>query len=477
MKTTMTSAMKTTMTNTMTSTLTPRPAAMAALGIVAALVAASPAHASGCEPAWDPGFGVPGANTGIVFDFAAHDDGGGACRQLYASGSYTAIGGVPANRVARWDGATWHPLGSGLSNNECYAIASYGGDLYAAGYFDSAGGVPGTAKLARWDGSAWHSLGAQLELFSNQLWDLVTWDDGNGEMLYVVGNFETAGGVPDASFIAKWDGTAFSALGSPITGGGAPIIFTAYAWDDGDGEALYVGGRFTAIDGVPANRIARFDGSTWSALGSGITGTGISASVMSMVAFDDGDGEALYVAGQTFNAAGGVAVSRIARWDGGAWSAVGDGFADGIVWGLEVFDDGAGAALYAFGTFTMSGVTEVLRVAKWTGAAWAAVDGGADGSAYHARVFDDGGGSALYVGGQYTSIAGLAANRIARYVGCAADPCPEDLDDSGAVDFGDILAILSAWGGVCAEEDLDGSGAVDFGDLLRVLGNWGPCSP
>jgi len=57
----------------------------------------------------------------------------------------------------------------------------------------------------------------------------------------------------------------------------------------------------------------------------------------------------------------------------------------------------------------------------------------------------------------------------------ASPPCPEDLDGSGAVDFGDILAILSAWGNVGGPEDLDGSGFVDFGDLLAVLGAWGLC--
>ena len=50
-----------------------------------------------------------------------------------------------------------------------------------------------------------------------------------------------------------------------------------------------------------------------------------------------------------------------------------------------------------------------------------------------------------------------------------------DLDDSGDVGFGDILAILLAWGNKGGPEDLDGNGIVDFGDLLIVLGSWGPC--
>ncbi len=56
-----------------------------------------------------------------------------------------------------------------------------------------------------------------------------------------------------------------------------------------------------------------------------------------------------------------------------------------------------------------------------------------------------------------------------------AAPCPGDIDGNGAVEFGDILAILAAWGNKGGPEDLDGSGFVDIGDLLIVLGSWGPC--
>ena len=57
---------------------------------------------------------------------------------------------------------------------------------------------------------------------------------------------------------------------------------------------------------------------------------------------------------------------------------------------------------------------------------------------------------------------------------CPTD-CPADIDGSGAVDFGDILAVLSAWGCTDCPEDLDESGVVDFADLLIVLASWGPC--
>jgi polyhydroxybutyrate depolymerase len=57
-------------------------------------------------------------------------------------------------------------------------------------------------------------------------------------------------------------------------------------------------------------------------------------------------------------------------------------------------------------------------------------------------------------------------------------PCPGDVDGSDDVGFGDILAIIGAWGpcGVPCPEDLSGNGSVDFADILAVIAAWGPCS-
>jgi subtilisin-like proprotein convertase family protein len=63
------------------------------------------------------------------------------------------------------------------------------------------------------------------------------------------------------------------------------------------------------------------------------------------------------------------------------------------------------------------------------------------------------------------------------HMGGGADPCPQDLDGSGDVGFGDILQIIGAWG-PCGEpcpQDLSGNGSVDFADILAVIGAWGDC--
>ena len=130
-------------------------------------------------------------------------DGAG---NLYAGGEFNSAGGVSANFIAKWDGAAWSPLGSGM-NWPVYALAVDGaGNLYAGGAFTTAGGVE-VYCIAKWDGTAWLPLGSGME---NAVQALAV--DGAGN-LYAGGAFTTAGGV-SANYIAKWDGTAWSPLGS-----------------------------------------------------------------------------------------------------------------------------------------------------------------------------------------------------------------------------------------------------------------------
>lgn len=80
-----------------------------------------------------------------------------------------------------------------------------------------------------------------------------------GSNVYAGGSFNTAGDS-SANYIAKWDGTTWSTLGSGMNG-----FVTALAVA-GNGD-LYAGGNFTTAGGVSANRVAKWDGSTWSRSG------------------------------------------------------------------------------------------------------------------------------------------------------------------------------------------------------------------
>jgi hypothetical protein len=73
--------------------------------------------------------------------------------------------------------------------------------------------------------------------------------------------------------VAKWDGLSWSALGGGVSGSlgvfSFPIVEALAVFHDGGGAALYAGGSFTTAGGIPAANIARWNGTTWSALGSG----------------------------------------------------------------------------------------------------------------------------------------------------------------------------------------------------------------
>jgi hypothetical protein len=207
-------------------------------------------------------------------------------------------------------------------------------------------------------------------------------------------------------------------------------------WDDGTGPALYVGGYIATAGGVAVNFIARWDGSSWSAL-SGPWGTGTSESVRALAVWDDGSGPALY-AGGAFPTAGGVTVNGIARWDGTAWSALsgpaGTG-ANGVVAALgAVGDDGGRPALYAGGWLTTAGGVTVNRVARWDGTSWSALSGpagvGANGEVYTLLGLDHGGGPVLYAGGPFTAAGGQPSSHLAAWR-CPSEVFADGFDDGG----------------------------------------------
>jgi len=413
---------------------------------------------------WGP-LGV--GTDGRVFGLAVFNDGSGL--SLFAGGTFLAAGGSPARDIARWDGNSWHALGTGLGsvpNDYATALAVYddgtGAALFVGGSFVTAGATT-TRRIAKWDGNSWSAVGSGIGVLSNErVSSLAVYDDGGGAALYAGGYYASAGGVV-ASHIARWDGSAWSALGSGLGTAGASILRVL---DDGTGQALYVGGHFVTAGGNVANNVAKWDGTTWSPLGNGLTSAssafvgalaefddgsgpaiyaggifqqagnvgvtniarwrpvawtaldcGLNKSVNALAVFDSGHGNALY-AGGPFSVAGGVATEKIARWSGTAWSPLGAGIPStnvlALVYALAGFDDGNGPALYVAGEFDSPTGTNIQ---KWSGAAWTPLGAGTGGDVYTLSTFDDGNGAALYVGGNFPTAGGLTAWSIAKWNG------------------------------------------------------------
>ena len=103
------------------------------------------------------------------------------------------------------------------------------------------------------------------------------------------------------------------------------LVFAVTTLPNGD---LVAGGQFTTAGGVSANRIARWNGTNWSALGWGMSSPPFfDAYVTALAALPNGD----LVAGGWFMAAGGVSANRIARWNGTSWSALGSGMSGPVL--------------------------------------------------------------------------------------------------------------------------------------------------
>ena len=217
------------------------------------------------------------------------------------------------------------------------------------------------------------------------------WDGSN---LYVGGSFTAVNEVL-VNNIAKWDGSNWSTLGTGVNN-----IVYALKWD---GTNLYAGGGFSTAGGAAASRIAKWNGSNWSALGSGVNST------VNAIAWD---GVNLF-AGGNFTTAGGSPASRIAKWDGSAWSPLGAGVGSTVNTIIS-----AGAELYVGGSFTTAGGSPAARIAKWDGAAWSPLGAGVNSTVISLVSV----GTSLYVGGGFTTAGGSPAARIAKWDGSTWSP-------------------------------------------------------
>jgi hypothetical protein len=212
--------------------------------------------------------------------------------------------------VLQYDGTTWSAFSAPL-NGRAHALAIYddgaGPRLFVGGESLKALGMPSTSVM-RWDGAVWTAVGGPI---GSIVTSLTVFDDGNGPQLYAAGALGGAGGVTLTSSIARWNGTAWSALPSSATTFEG-LVYALAVHDDGRGDALFVGGRFDTFSGVPATNLARFDGVSWEAVHGGTNET-----VTALQSFDDdndGDHE-LFVAGG-FSAAFGAAAPGFARIEG-----------------------------------------------------------------------------------------------------------------------------------------------------------------
>lgn len=291
----------------------------------------------------------------------------------------------------------WSPLGPpaiGGTYTRVRAIAEDATYVYFCGDFVNFDGIAAADFVVRYhkQTGAYSALGTGAAAGGEALAMVIM---PNGDLI-MAGSFTSVGGVANTARIARWDGTAWHALSTGMNGQVTCLVV-------GLDGTLYAGGDFTTAGGLAALRIASWNGSTWSPLSSGMN-----VIVRALAIGLDGT---LY-AGGNFTTAGGVSASRVASWNGSTWSALGSGV-DNIVFGLAVAP--SNGLLYIGGFFTTAGGSAANYIASWNGTSFATLGNGTNNIVEGITIGADG---IVYVGGDFTAAGGISlADRVARWNG------------------------------------------------------------
>jgi len=285
------------------------------------------------------------------------------------------------------------------------------GDVYVGGDFTTYDGAQ-AIRIVRLNNNGTIDPGFATALgFTGSVRSIVL--SGNqGANLYVGGDFTAYNGIQKNRIVRINANGVFDPAFSIGTGFDSTVQMIALA-EDGSGN-LYVGGAFTDYNGVNVNGLVRLkpDGSVDPTF---LIGTGFDNTVFFIVPLANGD---LYVGG-TFTTYKGLPANRLVRLhsDGtiDPTFVTGTGF-DNTVLTLLLADDGSGD-LYVGGAFTNyngNAVNDLVRLNSNGVKDLSFTTGsGFNNTVFHVVPVGDGSGD-LYVGGAFTSYNTLQANEMIR---------------------------------------------------------------
>src|SRR3954447_19177619 len=213
----------------------------------------------------------------------------GTVSALQIIGSTIYVGGSFANgaRIADADYLVACDLNTGAarattSANHYFSggvnalTADSRGRLYAGGGFSSLEGVPAAGNVAYLDGAGWHAMGSGSGQGGSAIGTFVRSLAANGTDVYVGTDAVNVANIPQADHVARWNGSAWSAVGSNSSGGDGwlPTSSFIYALAT-SGSRVFAGGSFQNANGDATNDfVASYDGSGWHPIGSSIAGNG-----------------------------------------------------------------------------------------------------------------------------------------------------------------------------------------------------------
>lgn len=235
---------------------------------------------------------------------------------------------------------------------EVHDMTRYNGNLWVAGYNAV---IPASGNSYYANLIEYRPSGPYIYSVSNGMYNNGTIGGMkvlNGD-LYVFGDFDSIAGVR-ADKIAKYDGSTWSSF--PLIND-VNVNITSAEWYQGE---LYIGGRFTD-PGQGLLNIGRFNGTNWHSVGTGFPSG--SSQVGAMMVYDN----KLVVGGGMHTSHGDIG-NCIQAWNGTTWSTFGSGFDAPFWYGVGELDTLNGE-LWAAGWFESS-IYNVKNLAKWNGSTW-----------------------------------------------------------------------------------------------------------
>jgi hypothetical protein len=321
------------------------------------------------------------------------DDATGGRQSTFLVCGLIEFGGIPlANGFAQWIGEAFTALGNGIpkgvSSLHAKAIDGRWPErkcLFAVGDLVTAGGVL-TQAIAKWNGESWAVFGEFERWADVEAVESVDLEgDGDTTLLVVGGRFNKIAGLPCQN-VAYWDGRTWSPAAASMEDlhSASPMVSVLAGFDaDGPGgfpPSVFAGGRFSSIDGVKCQNIARWDGHSWSPVGGGITSP-YWVSINSLGEWETVEADPrsrVLVVGGDFDQAGGAPASGIAAWNGDAWVPIGDAEEGGITSVVVVRPEDSAAVpegLYVSGDLTFADQRRYQGIARYENGTWSLVAG------------------------------------------------------------------------------------------------------
>jgi hypothetical protein len=205
--------------------------------------------------------------------------------------------------------------------------------------------------------------------------------------LYIGGSFDMGGSKKN---IAKWDGTSWSALSAGLNGAVRALAFAPNG-------ILWIGGDFTNADGTYGDYLCQWDGTTFQPYWEPASDSGTELSgIVRAITFDNSG--RMLAGGDYTNAGGNPKADYIARWNGSSWESFGNGV-NGAVYCIAA----GNREIYAAGNFTSAnGMDLADKIAVYLNGAWLPLDVDLPGSGGVRTILPRNDGS-LYLAGAFST--------------------------------------------------------------------------